>query len=269
MPRRIALCLVLAVIPGLVVAASAGATALQIFYDVQGAGVSTSVDGVGLRNLAGGSRTFHVHIGGPVAAANLFWGGRDRPCPESGGTCIVPSQPWRDQTIVFDSTTKVGTIIGAETQPSTPDGKTNNIGYIADVTTIVQAKGQGDKTFTFTDGDPSMNLNVLSGATLVVLYTDPADSAVYRVQLFNGLDFAHGDDPTPGAPRTTAPVAFGHGATAFARTAALTIFAGGGTLGGRDTIAISNRGPVIGCLGAADGEAWDAPTTPVTIPPGV
>ncbi|MFN8559401.1 MAG: hypothetical protein U0531_19380 [Dehalococcoidia bacterium] len=246
----------------------AQATALTPFIDLQEAGLTLTEAGVGLTTLGAGTAALTVNVGGVVRFALLYWAGRDRPCPTSGGLCTVPTQPYRDQAIVFDGTPITGTIIGTEAQPVSGGGPINNIAYYADVTSIVAAKGVGTHGFTFADGDLGSNLWVLSGASLVVAYTDAANPAVYRLLVHDGLDFASGADPTPGATRVTEPVLLNHGAIAGNRSAQLLIIAGGGTAARPDQIAVSNRAPLVNALDGSDGAAWDSDSFGITIPSG-
>ena len=253
---------------GLLAAATAHATALSVALDVQGQGLTIAEGGVGLQALGAGSATLSVNVGGPVQAALLYWTGRDRPCPESGGNCIIPSQPYKDQVLRFDGNLITGTIIGTEGQPISAGGPIHNIGFLADVTSIVQAKGTGALNFSIADGDLSSNLFRLNGATLLVIFTNPADPDTYRVILYDGLDFAYGDDPTPGATRVTVPVVFMHGALASARQAQIIIATGDSTLGRPDRIDLSNNPSLVNTLNGSDGESWDSDSFFVNVPGG-
>src|SRR5215213_3192755 len=170
----------LALVGTLAVSAVAEATPVNVALDIQGAGLDYDYDAVGLRELGGGTTNFDVTLPSSAAAALLWWAGRDRPCPESGGSCVVPSQPWRDQQLRFAGNTVTGTIIGTEQQPATPAGKVNNIGFLADVTGIVNGLGTGDKSYTLADADNDKDLDVLSGAVLIVIFSRPGDSASQR-----------------------------------------------------------------------------------------
>lgn len=245
------------------------ATPLQISLDIQGQGLAVSEGGVGTQGIGSGSRSFTVDIGGPVQAALLYWAGRDRPCPQSGGACVIPFQPYKDQVIKLDGVTITGTVIGTEGQPVSGGGPINNIAYLADVTSLVQAKGTGLQTFTVRDGDTASNLFRWNGATLVVIYTDAADTTDYRLILFHGLDFAYGADPTPGATRVTDPITFNHGSDPAARVAKLHIVAGDAVLNRPDRIDISNNASVVNGLDSSDGAAWDSDALVVNIPGGV
>ena len=245
------------------------ATTLSVALDIQGKGLSVTNGGVGLSGIGSGTRTLSATIGGPVQAAFLYWAGRDRPCPTVGGSCVVPFQPYKDQVLRFDGNIVTGTIIGTETQPVSANGPWNNIGYLADVTSIVQAKGTGAVSFSIQDGDVTSNLLDLNGAGLIVVYTDPLDPVVYRVMLFHGLDFAYGLDVTAGAPRVTVPITFNHGATAAARVGDLTVFVGDATAARPDRIDISNNPSVVNELNASDGLEWDTDRILVGIPAGV
>lgn len=250
-------------------ALGAQATTLSVALDISGTGLSMAEGGVGLQGIGAGSQNLSVNIGGPVQAALLYWAGRDRPCPENPpGTCVIPSQPYLDQVLKFDGNTITGTIIGTEGQPVSAAGPINNIGYLADVTTIVQAKGTGMQTFSIMDGDLASNLFHLNGATLLVLYTDPANAATCRVIVFDGLDFAYGDDPTPGATRVTVPVSFNHGSEPGARPGQLIIASGDTQPTRPDRIDISNNPSLVNTLDGSDGMSWDSDTITINIPGG-
>src|SRR5689334_5810469 len=115
--NRSQLCSVILLVCLVFLAAAANATPLQVTLDIQGQGLAVSEGGVGTQGIGSGSRSFSVNIGGPVQAALLYWAGRDRPCPQSGGACIIPFQPYRDQVIRLDGTPVTGTVIGTEGQP--------------------------------------------------------------------------------------------------------------------------------------------------------
>ncbi|HSU84077.1 MAG TPA: hypothetical protein VLR69_16775 [Thermoanaerobaculia bacterium] len=244
----------------------AAATTLQVALDVQGQGLSMVSDGAGLQS---GPGTVTVNIGGPVQAALLYWAGRDRPCPQSGGACVIPSQPYRDQVLSFDGNLITGTIIGTEGQPVSAGGPINNIGYLADVTNIVQARGTGSQSFAIADGDTASNLFRLNGATLLVIYTNPSDTNSYRLIVFDGLDFAYGADPTPGPTQVTVPVTFNHGSDTAARQAQLLVSVGDAEAGRPDEIDITNNPSLINTLVSAAGQAWDSPLLTINIPAGV
>lgn len=250
----------------LMLAAVAPATTLSVAMDLQGQGLSMVSAGGG---LATGATGVTVDIGGPVQGALLYWAGRDRPCPMEGGVCVIPFQPYKDQVLRFDGTLVTGTIIGTEHQPVSANGPINNIGYLADVTSIVQAKGTGLQSFSIMDGDAASNLFRLNGATLVVIYTAPGDTNTYRLMLFDGLDFAYGADPTPGETRVTTAVTFNHGADAAARSAQLLVVSGDGTAGRPDRIAISNHGDLLNTLDGSEGPQWDNDVIAINIPGGV
>jgi hypothetical protein len=260
------LSLVLALIAG---GGGASATPLSVALDLQGQGLAVADGGVGMIGIGTGTRSLTVDIGGPVQAALLYWVGRDRPCPTSGGSCVVPFQPYKDQVIRFEGNLITGTIIGTEGQPVSGGGPINNIGYLADVTSLVQAKGTGLQTFSLKDGDTSSNLFRLNGAGLLVIYTDAADTAMYRLTVYDGLDFAYGIDPTPGDARATAPVTFNHGADTAPRVGRLRVFAGDAEAGRPDPNDISNKARVLNCLDASDGDWFDSDALVVNIPAGV
>jgi hypothetical protein len=156
------LCLLLA----LAGAPSAGATPLTVTLDLQGQGLAVSEGGVGMQGIGTGTRSLTVDIPGPVQAALLYWVGRDRPCPMSSGICVIPSQPYKDQVIRVDGVLITGTIIGTEMQPTSGGGPINNIGYLADITSLVQAKGTGLQTFALNLGGAKILLRAAVAALL-------------------------------------------------------------------------------------------------------
>ena len=251
-------------------ALGARATTLGVALDISGTGLSVADGGVGLQTLGAGTATISVNVGGPVQAALLYWAGRDRPCPENPpGTCVIPSQPYKDQALVFDGYPITGTIIGTEGQPVSGGGPINNIAFLADVTAIVQAKGTGLQSFSVQDGDGAQNLFRLDGAGLLVIYTDQADTAQYRLMVFDGLDLAYGADPTPSATRETAAVVFSHGSTPGARQATLRLFVGDATAARPDRVDVSNNPSIMNGLDGTDGAAFDTDAVVLDVPAGM
>lgn len=255
---------ILVLAPGL--QADLQATPLSVALDLQGTGLSVAKGGTGLSATRSGNIT--VNIGGPVQGALLYWVGRDRPCPMSGGVCVIPSQPYKDQILDFDGTLVTGTIIGTEHQPVSGGGPINNIGFLADVTSIVQAAGTGLQTFSVSDGDAG-NLFHLNGAGLIVIYTDPADTTMYRLIVFDGLDFAYGADPTPGPTQVADPVTFSFLPHGSSRSAAVTVFAGDADANRPDRVDISGHPSQLNTLDGSDGPSFDSDTYAITIPAGV
>jgi len=246
----------------------ASATPLALFLDRTERGLTLSHDGKGLMNWTGGPENLTVDINGTVSFAYLYWAGRDRPCElDASGTTCTPTG--KDQVMNFNGTPLSGTQIGTETQPASGGGPILNIGYFADVTAIVAAAGTGSRTFTFEDGDRSNNLWRLDGVGLLVGYRDASNTTYYRVILFQNLDFAYGDDPTPGETRVTTPVTFNHGSNPANRAAELVIFAGDGTPQRPDNLTISNNPTIFNFLHAANGEEWTAQSVDINIPAGV
>ena len=258
---------VAALAAALLAPSSVAATQLAPFIDLQEAGLTTVVDGEGLQSW---DRTtpvnLTVNVGGTVRFALLYWAGSDYPCDFNGTTCTFV-QPFRDQQMIFNGTAITGTVIGTETWADHPGGERLNIGYFADVTSLVSAAGPGLHSFTFADGNAASDLTELDGATLYVAYTNASDSTFYRVLVWDGLDFASGL-AAPGDPRTTAPVTFGHGAVDFARTAELTLIAGDGDAS-CDRVTVANNPDLVNTLDGSFGPDWDADTHLVTIPAGV
>lgn len=249
----------------------AGATPLHPAYDLQGPGLSISIAGAGLTTSR--SQTLTLTVGGPVELALLYWAGRDYPCPvdEPGsGRCVLPETgPYKDQVLSLDGSSVTGILAGSEVQPDTNAGPVDNLGYFADVTSQVRAKGTGRLAFTVADGDPASNLAVLDGAGLLVVWTDPAKTAMARVIVYHGLDFAYGEDRTPGETQVTDPFTFVHGAArASGRQGDLVLFVGDAEGIGPDRVDISRNPSLVNRLAGSSGAQWDAIRSPVTIPAG-
>jgi hypothetical protein len=261
--------LTLVILAGLLICTlAASATPLSLFLDRTERGLTLSHDGKGLVDWGGGPVDLTVDINGPVSFAYLYWAGRDRPCTlDASGTTCPPTT--KDQLMIFNGTPLSGAEIGNETQPVSGGGPIRDLGYFADVTSIVAAAGTGSRSFTFEDGDRADNLWRLDGVGLIVGYRDPSDLTSYRVILYHALDFAYGDDPTPGETRVTTPVTFDHGSSPVSRPAVLQIFAGDGEAGRPDDVTISNNPTVYNYLRQANGPEWTATPIDITIPAGV
>lgn len=239
----------------------------QPTLDLQSRGQSVAEGGVGLEALGMGSETISVTIGGPVDKAILYWAGRERAdCRR--GACFDPPNvaPFPDQQMIFEGTALLGDIAGRE------DDVHSAIGYKADVTGIVAAKGTGTHSFTIQDGDTADNLDLLSGAGLLVLYRDPTVTSVHRVMVADGLDFAWGNGTVP--PYTadnlvTDPVTFEHGGSTSARSAQLVVFAGDTEASRPDRIDISNNPSLVDQLDGSDGPGWDTDSFTIDIPAGI
>jgi hypothetical protein len=265
-------CLIaLAAFAGILLPTLGMATPLSPFIDLQEKGLSVTADGNGTQAWGGGPTTFSVNIGGPVRFALLYWIGRQRPDDDPSGTstCSAIPQPYRDQQLVFDGNALTGTVIGTECQPISGGGPILNVGYFADVTSIVAARGTGPQSFDLADGDLADNLWRLNGAVLFVAYTNPLDNNWYRVLVWDGMDFAFGIDPTPGDPRVTAPVTFNHGINGAARTAQLWIASGDGRPGRPERIDISNNPSLVNTLDGSEGLDLDFDEMNINVPAGV
>ncbi|HEX9944551.1 MAG TPA: hypothetical protein VGG03_21275 [Thermoanaerobaculia bacterium] len=266
--RRKSILLFLAAL--LALSAAGNTTALAPFIDLQEAGLTAVDDGEGLMFWDHTTpATLNVNVGGTVRFALLYWAGRERPCDFNGTTCTF-TQPYKDQQMIFNGTPITGTVIGTESQPTSAGGPILNIGYFADVTSLVSAAGPGNHTFTFNDGNGASNLWRLDGVGLFVAYTDAADSTFYRLLVWDNLDFAYGDDPTPGDNRVTSPVTFGHGAAAADRTAQLWLFAGDGEANRPDETTVSNNPTLFNVLDSLpDGQQWTTDLYTINIPANV
>jgi hypothetical protein len=256
----------------LIMPSAAHSTALAPFIDLQEKGLTVSSAGVGTQGWNGSPRNLTLNVGGTVRFALLYWAGRQRPCDESSpGVCAAPvTEPYRDQDMIFDGNTIRGTIIGTELQPTSGGGPIFNVGYYADVTSIVAAKGTGSQTFTIADGNRLSNLWRFNGAGLLVGWTDGGNlTKWYRVLVWDGLDFAYGPDPTPGDNRVTAPVTFNHGINLSDRPAELWVYLGDGTADRPENITISNNPTQFNMLTGSSGFDWDAMKFAINIPSGV
>lgn len=256
------------------VALTAAATPLRPAFDLQGPGLSIAVAGAGLLPPAGRSRTLTLVVGGPVEKSLLYWAGRDRPCPveEPGsGRCILPDTgPYKDQVLSFGGTLVTGTLIGAEVQPDTNAGPIHNLGYFADVTDLVAARGPGRRSFGVADGDLASNLADLDGVGLLVIYRDLSKNAPARVIVYHGLDFAYGEDRTRGETQVTAPFSFNHGAARVtSRRGEVVLFVGDAEAIGPDRVDISRTPSLVDRLQGSAGPGWDADRIAVNVPPGV
>lgn len=261
----------LAMVMSLALPMMSGATPLAPFIDLQEKGLTLTGDGEGLFFWGGGPRDLTVDVQGTVRFALLYWAGRQRPDDAPSGTsvCNDMTQPYRDQQVIFDSVPLTGTIIGTECQPVSGGGPIFNIGYFADVTSLVAAKGTGLHTFSFSDGNRAHNLWRLDGVTLLVAYTKADDPSWYRVQVGDGLDLAFGPDPTSGDPRVTAPYTFNHGANLVHRLAELWLAMGDGEPDRPDHVTISNNATIFNGLDGSDGPEWDTDNLTIDIPAGV
>ncbi|MCH9039804.1 MAG: hypothetical protein IIC23_10480 [Chloroflexi bacterium] len=243
--------------------------------DVTGQGLTIADAGVGLEGLGTGSQNMSIDIGGAVQQAVLYWAGRDRPCTgDSIGGCEIPlsPSPYKDQVLMFDGNLITGDIVGTESQLIAWQGQDIlNIGYAADVTSIVQAKATtaGTHVFTIEDGDTANNLSTLNGAGLLVLYTDPADAGFYRVQVFAGLDFAFGRSDQVAAAQVTEPVVFDVSPLAHDRTAEVIAFVGDADGDRPDRVDITSGGvtsTITDELVGSDGLSWDTLKKTVNVP---
>lgn len=267
--RRVTVALI-AVLGLLAFAVPGSATPLAPFIDLQEAGLTLVEDGAGLVEWGGTPVDLEVNVGGTVRFALLYWAGRERPCTlDASGTTCPFSQPFLDQEVVFEGVPLTGTVIGTETQPASGGGPILNVGYFADVTSIVAAAGPGPQSFSFADGNPASNFWRFDGVGLMVGYTDASNPNVYRVILWDNMDFAFGIDPTPGDTRVTSPVTFNHGANPAARSAELYLFMGDGEIDRPDETTVSNNPTLFNILDNSDGPQFNTDMFTINIPAGV
>lgn len=250
-------------------APGADATPLHPAFDLRGPGLTIAQAGVGLQGLGSGTRSVTVNVRDPIELAVLYWAGREYPCPPDpdAGGCAVPEEPYKDQVLRFDGTLIQGTLVGTEIQPDANPGAVLNVGYMADVTEIVRARGGARRAFAIADGDPASNLTVLDGAGLLVAYTRPAGPDA-RVIVLHGLDFAYGEDRAYGASQITEAATINHGAARLARRGELVIFAGDAVATAPDRIDIRHNASLLDRLDGSAGSSWDADLFAVDIPGG-
>ena len=247
------------------------ATPLSLAHEIDGPGVAITQVGVGLQGWGSDSRKLSLKIEGEVELALLYWAGRDFPCPVDPGTgvCSIPAEPYKDQVLRLDGTELVGTVVGTEFQPSTSKGPILNIGYGADVTEAVRAKGTGKISFDLSDGNTGSNLGELGGAGLIVVTSDPAKPPA-RALVFQGLDFSYGEDRTHGETEIAEAVTFNHGASHSPRKARVFVLVGDcDDVGRPDRIDISHNSSLLNQLDGSAGSKWDADAFAVDIPAGV
>ncbi len=265
-PRRMAG--VAAIVGALLFAPYADATPLKVNSDlsIEGKGLVVAFGGVGLESFADGGKAISVDIRGPIQMAALYWAGRDLPCPQDGGLCVI-SEPYKDQELLFDGNSILGEVIGWE-QSSSTQGLINNVGYRADVTEIVRPRGPGSHIFTIEDGNPDSNFGAgLSGASLLILYTDSADPNRYALTVFEGLDLAWGNADEPHA-LDAAPVKFSYLPTGEPRLADLYVAVGDAEPDRLDRIEITGNAHILNQLDGSAGPRWDSDTFAVIVPPG-
>jgi hypothetical protein len=265
--RYLTCLLLLAFVAG---APALNATPLTLAYDLEGPGFAMVQGGVGLQSWKREPRKIVVDVPGSVELALLYWTGRDHPCSPDPETevCGIPEEPYRDQVIQFDGAPLTGTVVGTELQPQTHHGQVLNIGYMADVTETVRSRGTGRLSFPIADGDPASNLTDIDGAGLLVVTSNPAAPNA-RVLVFHGLDFAYGEDATPGPTRIAEAITFNHGAARTGRTGALVIFVGDDGSKGPDRIDISpTNAKLLNRIDGSAGASWDSDRFPVQVPLG-
>jgi hypothetical protein len=251
-----------------VLASTTGATQLAVdtpVLDMKGRGLAIAEAGVGLQGLGSGTRTVTIDIGGPVEKAILYWAGRDLTNCVSGACFQAPNTPpFADQELVFAGGAITGAIVGMEGADS------GNIGYAADVTSVVQGAGTGTQSFTIADGNLAKNLDRLNGAGLIVVYTDASDANSYEVTIADGLDFAYAGLGSPNLfipeNRITSPATFSFAPSDSARTAQLTLFVGDSEPGRADRVDVSNNSSILNSLDGSDGPEFDTDTHTITIP---
>lgn len=244
------------------------AVPLRLAFDREGEGLALAQAGVGLAGWTGsGPRILTVRVDGPVELAWLYWTGRELGCavdPDSG-VCAILEQPYKDQILRLDGVAVTGVLLGTEFQPVSSRGPILNVAYGLDVTEQVRAKGTGRVTFRLTDGEPERNLS-LEGAGLLVVYTAP-DGPTARVIGLHGLDFAHGEDFTPGEAEIAHAVTFAHGAAKRERQGEMALFVGGGQGARRpDRIEIRDNPVLVDRLDSSSGAEWDVERFPVLLP---
>jgi hypothetical protein len=242
------------------------ATPLHVLRELEGPGLSVAVTGAGL--LRSRSASLTVDVPGTVSFALLVWSGRG-PCrtDPATGVCGLGEAPYADQVISFDGASLTGEVAGLELASSEVDRL--NVGYMADVTEAVAARGPGRLTFAVVDPDRRNDLLELEGVGLLVAYTDPGVAASYRLMIATGLDFSYGEALARGDEQATQAVSFVHGAAKGARPADLLLFAAGGEAKRPDRIDVSHNDSLVNLLDGAQGPRFDSDRVPLRIPGAV
>jgi hypothetical protein len=246
------------------------ATPLSLSHEIDAPGLQIAKAGVGLQGWGAGTRRLEINIPGHVELALLVWAGRDRPCQAdpATGLCVIPSEPYRDQAVRLDGKDLVGNVLGTEYQPSTSRGPILNIGYGLEVTEEVRAKGTGKVSFQVSDGDLASNLDELGGISLLVVTSDPT-KPMARGIIYQGLDFAYGEDRTHGDTEITQAVTFNHGAVRNARRGKVFLFvADCDDLRRPDRIDITGNPSLTDTLDGSEGDKWDADAISIQIAGG-
>lgn len=240
------------------------ATPLHVIRELEAPGLSVAVTGAGL--LRSRSASLTVDVRGPVSFALLVWSGRG-PCrtDPATGQCGLGEAPYADQVVAFNGANVTGEVAGFElTGAAAPQDL--NVGYMADVTEAVAARGPGRLTFPVADPDRRNDLRELEGVGLLVAYTDPGVAASYRLMIATGLDFSYGESTVRGDEQATQAVSFVHGAAKGARPADLLLFAGGGEATRPDRIDVSHNDSFVNLLDGSQGRRFDADRAPLRIP---
>jgi hypothetical protein len=242
----------------------AAATPLHVARELEGPGLSVSAAGAGLK----GSRSVQltVDVRGPVALALLVWSGRG-PCRVDPATseCGLGAAPFADQAMTLDGALLSAQVLGFELVPEADNSQTLNVGYLADVTEAVAARGTGRLTFTVADADRRNNLRELDGAGLLVAYSDPAVAGSFRLMIGQGLDFAYGESLVRGDSQATAALSFVHGAAKAPRNAQLLLFVGGAEAQRPDRIEVTHRPDLFDRLNGSEGVRFDIERVPFGI----
>lgn len=259
----------LGVAAALVLAAShqAWSTPLALAHELEGPGLSVAVAGAGLRSSR--SATLTVDVPGRVSLALLVWSGRG-PCRTDPTTdeCGLGVEPFPDQVLTFGGVPVTGEVAGFELR-SDGGAVTLAVGYVADVTDAVAARGPGRLSFGVADPDRHSDLRELEGAGLLVASTDPDEAGTYRLAVRLGLDFAWGEAAERGDSQATDPFAFIHGAAKLERRADLLLFVGGAEPNRPDRIDVTGNASLFDRLDSSEGTRWDAERLRVRIPGAV
>lgn len=220
---------------------------LDPFLTVTQAG-DYSAHGVGMRNTGGSGAITVADIpaGSTVTHAYLYWAVLDN-----------SSNPLFDNG-VFNGTPISGVSIGTDQDPCWP--VTMAFAFRADVTSLVFPGGNGAYSLTgFGQGSPTA-LN--EGATLVILYTDPAAVQNRDIVIYNGADTINESVSSVSTTMTVPPV----GTPPDARTSY--IVADGQEPGSDETLFNGNVIDVDAFQGS-DGPLWDTDTYDTQITPYV
>ncbi|MCP3905542.1 MAG: hypothetical protein GY715_18100 [Planctomycetes bacterium] len=233
--------------------------------DLRAPGLDFVLDGVGLADggglsgpSMGGSHagSITVDVPGPVQRAILYWGGVDTHSGVQGSG----ETPGADHLLV-DGALVPGVFAGSD---DTPAGTA--FAYRADVTSLLQSTITPPASLVMHVADPSPETpeDEILGASLLVVYTDAADTRGYRLLGLDGADHVGGPTAS-GNGAAVAPASFPNTPTGAHRNARLAIIAAGAAPGRPGHLRITENADLEDTLNGSDGPAWDSDVHDVVV----